>query len=95
MDLRRHIRLIPGQQLDGATGNVRRPRRALSMVAVIVAALLLGAAVGRSLPTKPEAVAAVQPTSPAPEPVVTFVYFPSQYQPDYNPAAQVGDIESF
>jgi hypothetical protein len=79
VDLRQHVRPIPGQQVDGATGDVRRPRRVLSMVAVIFAALLLGAAVGRALPTKPEAVAAAQSGSTAPQPTETFVYFPSQY----------------
>jgi hypothetical protein len=49
------------------------------MAAVIIAALLLGAAVGRALPTKPEAVALAQSGSTAPQPIETFVHFPSQY----------------
>jgi hypothetical protein len=95
VDLRKHVSPIPGQQLDGATGNVRRPQRVLSMAAVIFTALLLGAAVGRALPTKPEADAVAQRTSPAPAPISTFVYYPSQYQPDFKPAAQVEDIQAF
>jgi hypothetical protein len=54
------------------------------MVAVIVAALLLGAALGRALPptgvagTAAQSAPAVQfaPAAQSPEP---FVYFPSQY----------------
>jgi hypothetical protein len=80
VDLRQHVTPIRGQQLHGVTGNVSRPRRVVSMVAIIVAALLVGAAVGRVLPTKSEAVAAAQTTSPASQPAETFVYFPSQYE---------------
>jgi hypothetical protein len=80
VDLRQHITPILGQQLDGMTGNVSRPRRVVSMVAIIVAALLLGAAVGRVLPMKPEAVAAAQGASPARESTEPFVYFPSRYE---------------
>jgi hypothetical protein len=79
VDLRQHVTPIRGQRIDGATGNVRRPRRVVSMAAIIVAALLLGAALGRVLPTKPEAVAAPQSGSTAPQSTETFVYFPSQY----------------
>jgi hypothetical protein len=49
------------------------------MTAVIVAAVLLGAAVGRALPTKPEAGAAAQSIPSAPETAGSFQYFPSQY----------------
>jgi hypothetical protein len=65
------------------------------MVAVIAAALLLGAAVGRALPPTTAAGATAQGPSAAPEATTDFVYFPSQYQPDFNPAAQVGDIQAF
>lgn len=79
MDLRQHIRLISSAQDDKTSGGAQRPRRVLSMVVVIFAALLLGAALGRALPTKLEASAVAQSPSPAPASTETFVYFPSQY----------------
>ncbi|MGH8642088.1 MAG: hypothetical protein ACRET6_10275 [Burkholderiales bacterium] len=83
MDLRKYVTPIPGAQDHGATGGAQPPRRVVSMVAVIVVALLLGAAMGRALPTKPEASAIAQSPAPAPEPTVTFVYSwsPSVDQP--------------
>ena len=90
MDLRQHVRPISGQQIDGAIGDMRRPWRILPIVAVIFAALLLGAALGRALPMKAEAGAVAQSApvvqsapavqfSPAAQSSEPFVYFPSQY----------------
>lgn len=67
---------------------MRRPGRVLTMTAVIVAAVLLGAAVGRALPTKPETGAAAQSAAPASEPTEPFVYFPSQY---VNQGTEIGE----
>jgi hypothetical protein len=78
VDLRKYVRPLPGVQDDGATGRAQPPRRVVSM-AVIVAALLLGAAVGRVLPTTAATGATAQSAAPASQATEPFVYFPSQY----------------
>jgi hypothetical protein len=79
MDLRQHIRVISSAPDEAVAGRIKRPQRVLSMVAVVMVALLLGAALGRALPMKPEAGAVAQSPSPTPASTETFVYFPSQY----------------
>jgi len=79
MDLRKYIKIVPSAPDQGATGSAQPPRRELAIAAVILAALLLGAAMGRALPTKPEAVAVAPSGSTAPQAAEPFVYFPSQY----------------
>lgn len=79
MDLRRYSTPIPGAQTDAAAGGVQFPRRALTMAVGMAAALLLGVAVGRGLPTQPQAglsaqsAQSAQDPSPATEPVVSYV----------------------
>lgn len=65
---------------DGAASRAQPPRRVLSMVAVIVAALLLGAALGRALPPMAVTGATAQSTTPVSQATEPFVYFPSQYE---------------
>lgn len=73
MDLRQHVTPIRGQRIDGATGGVHIPRHVLTTVIGMAAALLLGVAVGRGLPTTPEASVTAQSPAPAAEPVVSYV----------------------
>jgi hypothetical protein len=76
MDLRRYITPIPGARADAAAGGVRIPRPILTLAVGMAAALLLGVAVGRGLPTQPEASLSAQSAqgpSPATEPVVSYV----------------------
>lgn len=74
MDLRKYVTPIPSAQ------GAQPPRRVLSMVLVVVAALLVGAAVGRALPPTAATVATAQPATPAPQAAEPFVYFPAQYE---------------
>ena len=79
MDLRQHIRVISGPQ-DHRTDGRAQPRRGIYAAAAgMVVALLLGAAVGRALPGRPDVASSTQGATAAAEPAATFVYFPSQY----------------